>query len=345
LDSKSVLKKLTKDVTIGSTVDPTNGDTNPHAISVVPTSYGKLKKNQILVCNYANASGNPGTGTTIEEFNPAASSTPTRYVQSTKIAGCDGDALTSANQTYATGEGSKLMAWITQKAAVKKTYGNPITEPIADADAPALALYSPEYIFIGNGDTGAVDNIGLGSYGNGKPLEVIAGFDVGTGSNGQLLGPSGLAYWCGVHPGALKCKGKVLNRDTLYVADGACNTIVAISNASSLLVTDEITVQPGCQSFSCKYPSTTCGTVVKTGSPLSAPVAETLLPNGNLVVANSGDNNLVELTPSGKVLATKAIDSGESPGVSAVFAIGSTDKNTAIYYTDTNTNTLHELER
>ena len=53
-DSTSILKKLVKDVTIGSTVDPSNGDRGPRAISVVMTSYGELKKNQILVCNFDN---------------------------------------------------------------------------------------------------------------------------------------------------------------------------------------------------------------------------------------------------------------------------------------------------
>ncbi|MGC9993472.1 MAG: hypothetical protein ABSD52_13915, partial [Candidatus Cybelea sp.] len=34
-DKKSILKLLTKNVTIGSTVDPTNGDMGPRAISVL----------------------------------------------------------------------------------------------------------------------------------------------------------------------------------------------------------------------------------------------------------------------------------------------------------------------
>ena len=70
-DSTSILKKLVKDVTIGSTVDPSNGDRGPRAISVVMTSYGELKKNQILVCNFDNSKGGVGKGTTIEKFSPA----------------------------------------------------------------------------------------------------------------------------------------------------------------------------------------------------------------------------------------------------------------------------------
>ena len=94
----------------------------------------------------------------------------------------------------------------------------------------------------------------------------------------------------------------------LYIADGACNAVVAISHASALLLKDEITVQPGCKKFTCEYPTPTCGKLVKAGSPLDKPVAPTLLPNGNLIVANAGNNTLVEMTPKGKVLDTEVID-------------------------------------
>ena len=47
-DDTSILKKLTKDVIIGSTVDPTNGDMGGHALSVVKKSNG-LTKGQLLV--------------------------------------------------------------------------------------------------------------------------------------------------------------------------------------------------------------------------------------------------------------------------------------------------------
>src|SRR5580658_146778 len=72
-DTTSILKLLTKNVTIGSTVDSTNGDIGPRAIAVVQFTYGKLKKGQVLVCNFEDSSGNAGNGTTIEQFDPVAS--------------------------------------------------------------------------------------------------------------------------------------------------------------------------------------------------------------------------------------------------------------------------------
>ena len=44
-DTTSILKKLTKDVVIGSTVDAKNGDQGPRSISIVPdNSHGLLPK-------------------------------------------------------------------------------------------------------------------------------------------------------------------------------------------------------------------------------------------------------------------------------------------------------------
>src|ERR1700688_2984288 len=38
-DTTSILKKLTKTVVIGSTVDPKNGDTGPHSVSIVKKTF------------------------------------------------------------------------------------------------------------------------------------------------------------------------------------------------------------------------------------------------------------------------------------------------------------------
>jgi hypothetical protein len=130
------------------------------------------------------------------------------------------------------------------------------------------------------------------------------------------------------------------------MVDGVDNTVVAISNASNLLEKDEIVVQPGGKKFKCAHPKATCATLVYSGSPLNAPVAQALLPNGNLIVANTkGGNTLVELTPAGKVLATKTIDTNKSAEIFGLLAEGTDDSNTVLFYTDTKTNTLQELEQ
>ena len=137
-----------------------------------------------------------------------------------------------------------------------------------------------------------------------------------------------------------------LCNDTLYIVDGVDNTIVAVSNASNLLEKNEIVVQSGGKKFKCLHPKSTCATLVYSGSPLNAPVASALLPNGNLIVANTqGGNELVELTPTGKVLDTKVIDTSSAAHVFGLLATGTSDSDTVLFYTDTGTNTLQELEQ
>ncbi|HEY1884067.1 MAG TPA: hypothetical protein VGG51_13610 [Candidatus Cybelea sp.] len=341
-DTTSILKNLTKDVTIGSTVDSKNGDKGPRGITVIPINNQKLKKNQILVCNFDNSSGAAGKGTTIEQFSPTANSKPTTFIQSSKLEGCAGTTTTSSDDIYAAGMTSKLLVWITPAGKIKKSYSKPVTMPIAVGEAPPLYLYSPIYVYAGNGDTGTVDSLSLGGYGTGKLLEIINGFPVNKGSGWSAEGPSAFAYSCGQKAPSQQCKN---HNDDLYVADGDCNAIVAINNASTLLLKDEITVGAGCKTFKCLYPTTTCGKLVKAGSPLNKPFAATILPNGNMVVANTGNNTLVELMPTGKVLATKVVDKSKTPGIWGLYAIGTTDANTAIYYTDTNSDELHKLEQ
>jgi sugar lactone lactonase YvrE len=160
---------------------------------------------------------------------------------------------------------------------------------------------------------------------------VAKGFGVSKGSQG--LAPSGLQY----DPAT----------DTLYIVDGVTNTIVAFSNSSKLLDKDEIIVKAGGKTFSCKYPKTTCASLVYSGSPLDAPMASALLPNGNLIVANTQGtaNTLVELTPQGQVLDTKVVDSSSTQGVFGLVAGGTKDSNTVLFFTDTNSNNVQELEQ
>jgi hypothetical protein len=338
-DTTSILKKLKKDVEIGSTVDPENGDMGPRAISLVPGTFG-LKKGQLLVCNFDDSAGTAGNGTTIEVLNPDPSSKPVTFAQSTKIEGCDGDAITAGNDVYGAGSVSGLVSEFTQKGKFKKSYGSPIEVPFADADADCGEAYAPEDLYVGDSKTGAIIKLAfpVSSSGHAQVIQVMSGFGINTASGWSVLGPSGMQYDSKKH--GSRCN------DTLYIVDGVDNTVIAVSNASNLLEKNEIVVQPGGKTFKCTHAKSTCATLVYSGSPLNAPVASALLPNGNLIVANTqGGNKLVELTPAGQVLATKSIDKSTIAHVFGLLAIGTSDSNTALFYTDTKTNTLQELEQ
>jgi hypothetical protein len=102
---------------------------------------------------------------------------------------------------------------------------------------------------------------------------------------------------------------------TLYAVDGIDNTLVSFNNAADLLEANEIIVKRGGKTFKCKFPK------------------------------RAGGNTLVELTPNGHVLDTRVVDTRLTQGIFSVRAAGSNDGDTVLYYTDTNDNSLHELER
>ncbi|MBV9333848.1 MAG: hypothetical protein JO146_07555 [Candidatus Eremiobacteraeota bacterium] len=339
-DHTSILNKFKKDVVIGSTVDPTNGDTGPHSISIVQSNYG-LKKGQLVVCNFADSSGNAGKGTTIEVLDPKPGSKPTSFAQSSQIEGCDGAATTYGNGVCAAGLTSGLVACFGPSGTIGQSYGSPLAAPFDDADAHCIpgqkgfCGYSAEYIFASDAKTGGIVNWSINQYGNPNETQVVGGFAENKKSGWSALGPSGLSY-----------NSKL---DEMYIADGVNNTVVGITHAGSLLVKDEVVVLKGGKTFKCKYhgKADPCGQLILAGSPLNAPEAMTVLPNGNLVVANTaGGNTLVEIDVStGKVLATKTVDTGASPAIFALRAAGKNDTSTVLYYTDTNDNSLHELEQ
>jgi hypothetical protein len=333
-DTKSILKGLTKDVVIGSTVDAGNGDEGPRALSIAHGSpHGALTKGQLVFCNFEDSVGKAGNGTTIEALNPTPGSKPTRFTQSDLIKGCDGAAINQHDGTvYGAGLTSGKLVAFAKKGAVAKTYtGKLIDAPFSDNLADPTQNFSPLYVYAGT-TYGGIVSISVGFYGNGVATQVAKGFAVSNGSQGEMA-PSGLQY----DP----------DSDTLYIVDGVTNTIVAFSNSSKLLAKDEIIVKPGGKTFKCKFPKTTCGSLVYSGSPLEAPMASALLPNGNLVVANTQGtaNTLVELTPQGQVLETKVVDQSSTQGVFGLVARGTNDSNTVLFFTDTNSNTVQELER
>lgn len=336
-DTTSILKKFKKDIVIGSTVDPSNGDQGPRAISIAPATYG-LKKGQILVCNFDDKAGTQGKGTTLEVLDSTPGSKPTRFYQGSAIQGCDGDAISESNSVYAAGLMSHevvefAIPYGKTKYKLAKRYSSPIESPLADSVQLGAHGYSAEYAFVGDSKTGSLIDFSVNGFGHPSLLEAVTGFGVNHKPPGSGLGPSGMQY---------TRKG-----DTVYVVDGVTNTIVAVTGVASLLVKDEIVVKPGGKTFDCKQKKFTCAHLVLAGKPLDAPLASALLPNGNLIVANTQGtaNTLVELTPTGQVLDTKVVDMKTAQGVFGLIAAGSSDSNTVLFYTDTNDNDVHELEQ
>ncbi len=138
VDTKSVLKKLTKDVVIGSTVDPKNGDRGPRGASAVSTGYGGLKTGQILDCNFEDNTGAAAKGTTAEKLGPSPGK-PAALVTSTKILGCADRWVSPANDdVYVAAFGSGLLVQINAGGGIVTTWGAPFVNPISVVDGACI---------------------------------------------------------------------------------------------------------------------------------------------------------------------------------------------------------------
>jgi hypothetical protein len=351
-DTTSILKQDTKNVVIGSTVDPTNGDKGPHGLAVVRATIGSLTKGELLACNFADSSGTAGNGTTIELLKATTGASPSTFAQSSDIKGCAGVTVSPLSDfVFGAGMTSGEMTEFNTKGVVQTTFGSPLEAPFSDIDVsckgdgeaakvlPAMCAYAAEYVFTSDAKAGTLVSAGVNNYASGLYTQVVNGFATNSGSGWGALGPAGLQY------------DLVGKKSYLYVVDGVTNTLVQITNPQDLLVQNEITVSSNGKTFTCKYKKTTCGKLIYSGSPLNGPVAMTLLPNGNVIVANSGGatgskgNELVEIDTAGKVLDTEVVDTGAAPALFGLASNGTADSNTVIYYTDTNDNSIHELEK
>jgi sugar lactone lactonase YvrE len=75
---------------------------------------------------------------------------------------------------------------------------------------------------------------------------------------------------------------------------------------------------------------------------LNAPLGLTLAPNGDLLTVNGGNNNLIELTRAGAVVAVRNLDPVDPPG-GALFGLAATTHPNAVYYVNDDTNTVNIL--
>jgi hypothetical protein len=113
---------------------------------------------------------------------------------------------------------------------------------------------------------------------------IATGFPVNLASQYGILAPAGLSY----NP----------TSDTLYIVSSANNSVVAFK-AVSTIPANGITVTENTMTMALSFtgPNASQASVVYSGAPLNYPVSSAILYNGNLVVGNTGDNNMVEIDP------------------------------------------------
>jgi sugar lactone lactonase YvrE len=336
---------LHKVTTVASTV-PANGDVNPYGVAIVPRNHGHLTAGDVLVSNFNNApttaapTGEQGRGTTIVEVSPSGHHRLFATIPATSVPGGVGlttalvalrsgwvivGSLPTADGTSATmkpGELFVLDSWGHVREVIR---GYGIDGPW---DATALDLGSVADLFVSNVLNGIKNGQpGTTTKGNvvrltlkltGSEPKVIAstvianGISVKTDPAALVIGPTGVA---------LSPSG------TLFVTDTVNSRIARIPNA----VFRSHPVNAGAASAT-----------VSAGLPLNGPLGLVLAPNGDLLTVNAADNNLVELTQSGKVVAVKDVDTADPPG-GALFGLAATAYPHQVYFVNDDTNTLNVL--
>jgi hypothetical protein len=325
----SVLKQLTRQLVIGSTVDPKNGAQNPYGLTIAPATSGAFTAGDLVVCNFNAKSNVQGTGESIVVLHPVANSAPVHVSSDKTLKGCDALALDSGDNIWAAAmvANDNPVLDATGKL-ITNISGKPFDQPwgqvFAAPKGGAAVFYET------NAWTGTVVRINLGSK---FTYDTIAkGFPVNHGKPGTALAPAGLAYDARI--------------DTLYFSDGKNNTIVALKDVSKI-PNGGITAAGNGMKFS--GPSAGDARIVFSGSPLNGPISTALLPNGNLVVGNtldaSGTNLLIEVSAAGKVLDSRNVDTGAAGALFGIAATGTKNADTKIYFNDDNDNNVQVLER
>jgi hypothetical protein len=324
----SILKKLKKQIVIGSTVDPDNGAQNPYGLTVAPITSGKLTKGDLVICDFNAKSNVQGTGKSIIALHPDPKSEPIHISSIHALLGCDALALDLDDTIWASvmvaNDNPVLDA---NGKLISNISGKPFKQPWGQV---LVRHKSTSFFYESNAGTGSIVRIKVGSK---FSWETIAtGFPVNHGKPGTALAPSGLAYDSTI--------------DTLYFADGMNNTIVAFKDVSKI-PKDGIKAIRGGLKF--KGPAGADARVVFAGKPLNGPISTALLPNGNLVVGNTldpnGKNLLIEISAGGKLLDVRNVDKGAAGSLFGLVATGKDDLDTKIYFNDDNDNNLQVLER
>jgi uncharacterized protein (TIGR03118 family) len=309
---------------------PANGDLNPYGVAFVPQGFqgtGVLKPGDLLVSNFNNSANVQGTGTTIERITPDG--------QRSVFFQGSGLGLTTAlgvlkSGFVIVGNVPTDSNGVAQQGSLLILDANgKVVSTLSDSallDGPwDLALNDQgnfAQVFVSNVLSGTVTRIDLVIPRGGTPIvvsetQIASGFAHRTDPNALVVGPTGLAFDA--------------RTDTLYVASTADNAIFAIHDAALT-----------------RHDHGMGQLIFNDPNFLHGPLGLTLAPNGDLIVANgdavnpdpNNPNELVEITPQGKLVSTFQLDSG-SGGAAFGVAVSSVNGVVRLAAVDDNTNTVH----
>lgn len=324
------------DKTVASLIAP-DGDRDPFGIAIVPLTMGKLTAGNLLVAEFGDKQGTAGAGTTILQVNPATGKTSV-FFRGGPVAGPVGVAINPANDGVWVGDYGKAASGtaandllILPNGKVKAVYTGATTHGAASlvgvwgqgvsASDGKVSFYYGNAGNAGTG-TGGGDVVRLTPHPkgpvNGQPVNATYA-RIATGQ-GETPRGGNAATAAGPQGYAFAADG------TLYETNDADNTLYAIPHAA--IATSPVTTQ-----------------IVYRGHALQSPENVVIDPrNGDLLVVSANDNRLVVITPGGKLVATRDLAAHQPAGALFGLAIGTNPAgDLVLYYTNSNTSTLHEL--
>ncbi len=333
----SYLSHFSKVTNVASTV-PADGDENPYGIAAVPQSVGKLVAGDTLVSNFNNSANLQGLGTTIVEVSPWGSVSTFARIDHPLPGACPGGvglttalttlpggwvvvgSLPTSDGTSATAKAGCLIVLDASGTPVETWSGGNVNGPW---DLTAVSGPTGAELFVTNVlngtvahspatvDGGTVVRLEVGLRPGRPPaLEastVIAdGFAERTDPNALVVGPTGLALG---------------NDGQLYVADSVNSRIAVVPAAPWRL-----------------SPVTGGGITLSAGGALNGPLGLTLAPNGDVLAANGGNGNVVEVTPYGRQVASPQVDPFGAAG--DLFGLTIAPDGRGVLFVDDGDNTL-----
>jgi hypothetical protein len=333
-------------LTVGSTVDPMNGDSNPYGLTIAPATAGLITKGDLVVCNFNDVAGKEGNGTTIIGLHPGATpAAPYRIAQSTSLQGCNALTMLPDDSISASAWTSNLNPLVSATGTVGAPFaGDTFAQPWGEAFVAATGT-QPAALYVTNAPAnngvvavgGTIDRISLDANNAQTSFtEIVTGLCSG-GSPGSIFGPAGLTY--------------DVSSDTLYVVDSSSASVYAIAGVSSV-PKDGIMADGQCSATTptplpkFSGPSMASIRVIAHGAPFVTPISSALLKNGDLVVGN-GDigvqaasattNLLIEVSPvlpGGFVGQPVQVDKGTQGALFGLAATVSAQGNQIIYFND-----------
>ena len=317
---------------IGSTVDPINGDQNPYGLTIAPVTAGGINAGDLIVSNFNN--GSPfniqGLGTTVEDLHPTQGAIPTRIAQDSRLTGPSA-LVTGTTDDFAwvcafTANGVPIVNDTASGGVVEDLTGHGLAQPWGQTFSGTKGIRGVAAFYVSNSTDGSITRINITKSGHFSYNKFATGFATNHGVPGTILAPSGLTYDA--------------TNDILYMVDSDVNRVVAFAHPGNIPAGGVVNTPSGFTG-----PSAGSAKVLFSGAPLRAPISAALLFNGDIVVGNTTNNRLIEITPAGKIVGNVSLDKGAPGALFGIAASGTSVPTTKIYFNDDNANAVVVLQQ